>query len=618
MVRRINLFLVALALVGVIVGGQVQAMLAQSVSDSPVTIQNQHQVQRIEVTGSTIFGEAEFKPIIESVEGRTVTIEELRSIADAISQLYLEQGYITSRAVLIEESLSGGVVEIRVIEGSLEEIQVEGTRWVEDDYIRSKVERATATPLNTLQIEDLLLSLRADPLFEKVEASLRAGTGLGQSILVVRVTERFGLIRTRVQLSGRSPLSVARASLFEQIQLGSVSLTYADTYYADTYAKPSVNNPADAPKILAQIYKKTGVKPAFMYATFVGGRLELRMISARDKKIASLPGVTQETIVQTATKLRREITNPIKRITTSYLEPAQQLYEWLIAPLEAELEAQGIQNLVFIMDSGLRSLPLAALHDGQRFLVEKYSVGLMPSFSITNTSYKNIQNAPVLAMGIAESSSLAKELNLSPLPAVPLELQAIASIRDGETFLNEKVTLETLKTQSQNAKIVHLATHGEFKSGPLENSYILLWNDLLRLNQLRELGWNNRQSPIELFVFTAARTTIGDENAELGFAGLALQAGVKSALSSLWYVSDEGTLGLTLEFYQQLNTAPIKAEALRQAQLAMLKGHVRIEGGELRASRQSIPLPPILANQKDQSLSHPYYWAGFTMIGSPW
>jgi len=618
MVRRINLFLVALALVGVIVGGQVQAMLAQSVSDSPVTIQNQHQVQRIEVTGSTIFGEAEFKPIIESVEGRTVTIEELRSIADAISQLYLEQGYITSRAVLIEESLSGGVVEIRVIEGSLEEIQVEGTRWVEEDYIRSKVERATATPLNTLQIEDLLLSLRADPLFENVEASLRAGAGLGQSILVVRVTERFGLIRTRVQLSGRSPLSVARASLFEQIQLGSVSLTYADTYYADTYAKPSVNNPADAPKILAQIYKKTGVKPAFMYATFVSGRLELRMISARDKKIASLPGVTQETIVQTATKLRREITNPIKRITTSYLEPAQQLYEWLIAPLEAELEAQGIQNLVFIMDSGLRSLPLAALHDGQRFLVEKYSVGLMPSFSITNTSYKNIQNAPVLAMGIAESSSLAKELNLSPLPAVPLELQAIASIRDGETFLNEKVTLETLKTQSQNAKIVHLATHGEFKSGPLENSYILLWNDLLRLNQLRELGWNNRQSPIELFVFTAARTTIGDENAELGFAGLAVQAGVKSALSSLWYVSDEGTLGLTLEFYQQLNTALIKAEALRQAQLAMLNGQVRIEGGELRWSRQSIPLPPALANQKDQSLSHPYYWAGFTMIGSPW
>jgi len=355
-----------------------------------------------------------------------------------------------------------------------------------------------------------------------------------------------------------------------------------------------------------------------MYTTFVGGRLELRMVSAQNKKIVTLPDVTQEKIVQTATKLRREITNPIKRRTTSYLEPAQQLYEWLIAPLEAELEAQGIQNLVFIMDSGLRSLPVAALHDGQNFLVEKYSVGLMPSLSITDTSYNNIQNAPVLAMGVAESSSLAKELNLSPLPAVPLELQTIESIRDGETFLNEKVTLETLKTQSQDATIVHLATHGEFKPGPLENSYILLWNDLLRLNQLRELGWNERRTPIELLILSACRTAVGDENAELGFAGLAVQAGAKSALSSLWYVSDEGTSGLMTEFYRKLQTAPIKSEALRQAQLAMLKGEVRLEGGQLRGSGQPVPLPSTIQSQGDQSLSHPYYWAAFTMIGSPW
>ncbi|MFW5763823.1 MAG: CHAT domain-containing protein, partial [Coleofasciculus sp.] len=412
-------------------------------------------------------------------------------------------------------------------------------------------------------------------------------------------------------------------SFTTQISDADLEITTLDSVLTDAFSgylgpKPSVNNPADAPKILAQIEKQTGVKPAFMYATFVGGRLELRMVSAEDKKIVSLPDVTQETIVQTATKLRREITNPIKRRTTSYLEPAQQLYKWLIAPLEAELEAQGIQNLVFIMDSGLRSLPVAALHDGQNFLVEKYSVGLMPSLSITDTSYNNIQNAPVLAMGVAESSSLAKELNLSPLPAVPLELQTIESIRDGQTFLNEKVTLETLKSQSQDATIVHLATHGEFKPGPLENSYILLWNDLLRLNQLRELGWNNRRTPIELLILSACRTAVGDENAELGFAGLAVQAGAKSALSSLWYVSDEGTSGLMTEFYRKLQTAPIKAEALRQAQLAMLNGDVRLEGGQLRGSGQPVPLPSTLATQGDTSLTHPYYWAAFTMIGSPW
>ncbi|MFP4102518.1 CHAT domain-containing protein, partial [Coleofasciculus sp.] len=432
-------------------------------------------------------------------------------------------------------------------------------------------------------------------------------------------------IISRIPSQNNLPLTslYPNLSVTSQVADADLEISTLDSVLTDAFSgylgpKPSVNNPADAPKILAQIEKQTGVKPAFMYATFVGGRMELRMVSAEDKKIVSLPDVTQETIVQTATKLRREITNPIKRRTTSYLEPAQQLYEWLIAPLEAELEAQGIQNLVFIMDSGLRSLPVAALHDGQNFLVEKYSVGLMPSLSITDTSYNNIQNAPVLAMGVAESSSLAKELNLSPLPAVPLELQTIESIRDGQTFLNEKVTLETLKTQSQDATIVHLATHGEFKSGPLENSYILLWNDLLRLNQLRELGWNERRTPIELLILSACRTAVGDENAELGFAGLAVQAGVKSALSSLWYVSDEGTSGLMTEFYRKLQTAPIKSEALRQAQLAMLNGDVRLEGGQLRGSGQPVPLPSTLATQGDTSLTHPYYWAAFTMIGSPW
>jgi CHAT domain-containing protein len=113
---------------------------------------------------------------------------------------------------------------------------------------------------------------------------------------------------------------------------------------------------------------------------------------------------------------------------------------------------------------------------------------------------------------------------------------------------------------------------------------------------------------------------LGSDEAELGFAGFAVQAGVKSALASLWYVSDEGTLGLMTEFYRQLRTAPIKAEALRQAQIAMLKGHVQIVEGQLRGSRGGgIQLPIALAERTEtHMLSHPYYWAAFTLIGSPW
>lgn len=105
---------------------------------------------------------------------------------------------------------------------------------------------------------------------------------------------------------------------------------------------------------------------------------------------------------------------------------------------------------------------------------------------------------------------------------------------------------------------------------------------------------------------------------ELGFTGLAVQAGVKSALGSLWYVSDEGTLGLMASFYEQLKQAPIKAEALRQAQLAMLKGEVRSQAGKLVTSRGSFPLPPELAQLGDKDLTHPYYWSAFTLIGNPW
>ncbi|WP_255552754.1 CHAT domain-containing protein [[Phormidium] sp. ETS-05] len=139
----------------------------------------------------------------------------------------------------------------------------------------------------------------------------------------------------------------------------------------------------------------------------------------------------------------------------------------------------------------------------------------------------------------------------------------------------------------------------------------------LTLDRLSELRLYD--PPVDLLVLSACHRC-GDEQSELGFAGLAVQAGVKTALASLWYVSDEGTLTLMTEFYHILKQAPIKAEALRQAQIAMIKNQARIENGNLilENSNQTIPLPPELANQHHPNLQHPYYWAAFTMIGSPW
>jgi CHAT domain-containing protein len=266
------------------------------------------------------------------------------------------------------------------------------------------------------------------------------------------------------------------------------------------------------------------------------------------------------------------------------------------------------------MDSGLRSVPIAALHDGTGFIVERYSVGLMPSLSLTDTRYVDVRNLQVLAMG-AETFSDQKSL-----PAVSLELsEIVGSLWKGKSFLNEAFTLENLKAaRAKNSfGIIHLATHGEFLPGQPSDSFIQLWDSKLKLDQLRQLGWNNKP-PIELLVLSACRTAVGDEEAELGFAGLAVLAGVKSALGSLWYVSDEGTLGLMTTFYEKLAQVPVKAEALRLAQLAMLKGEARVQGGKLVSGRVSIPLPPELTQLGDKDLTHPYYWSAFTMIGNPW
>ncbi len=265
------------------------------------------------------------------------------------------------------------------------------------------------------------------------------------------------------------------------------------------------------------------------------------------------------------------------------------------------------------MDSGLRSIPLAAMHDGQGFIVEKYSVGLMPSLSLTDTRYRSVQNMQVLAMG-AE-----KFTELNDLPAVPAEVNAIASqIWSGKSFLNDRFTIETLiqARSSQSFGIVHLATHGEFKAGKPSNSYIQFWQNQLSLDKLRQLGLND--PPTELLVLSACRSALGDTEAELGFAGLAVQAGVKSALGSLWYVSDLGTLGLMTSFYEHLKHSPTKSEALRRAQLAMLKGEIKLQDGQLITTSGNIPVPTELAKLGNKNLSHPYYWSAFTIIGSPW
>jgi len=146
-------------------------------------------VNKIQITGSTVFDSEDFEPIVELVEGKSVTLEELRKVADAITELYLERDYITSRAILVNQKITDGVVRIRVIEGSLEKIEIEGTQRLQKKYVRSRLLRGGKKPLSNRSLEEQLRLLRFDPNIDNIEASLRPGSDFGKSILMVRVAE---------------------------------------------------------------------------------------------------------------------------------------------------------------------------------------------------------------------------------------------------------------------------------------------------------------------------------------------------------------------------------------------------------------------------------------------
>jgi len=390
---------------------------------------------------------------------------------------------------------------------------------------------------------------------------------------------------------------------------------------------------------LAEIAEKTGTRPAVIYLIVDAEQLGIVVIlPGRPQGIASNSGIkiasTQlptwmaQTPIASAPIFRsvpqakaanlqatvqaflNAIKEPRQRTTNNYQRAGKQLYDWLIAPIEAELKAQGIDTIMFIPDEGLRTLPFGALWDGQQFLIEKFSLGQLPSINLVDFNYTSVKGLNVLAMGASQFR------NQEPLKGVPIELKTITQELGGKALLNEEFTIKNLtREREQNGFVLlHLATHAEFRPSTLKDAYIEFWNEQLTLDQVRNLPL--RKPPVELLVLSACRTAVGDPYSELGFAGLAVASGVKSALASSWYVSDVGTLALMTELYQQLQKFPTKAQAVRQAQLQMITRQVRLEGDKVIRTNKT-PLPsPEPGFQMD--LSHPYYWAGFTLIGSPW
>ncbi|MEM1425814.1 MAG: CHAT domain-containing protein, partial [Cyanobacteria bacterium P01_H01_bin.130] len=386
-------------------------------------------------------------------------------------------------------------------------------------------------------------------------------------------------------------------------------------YWGVSYQVPVVESSLNAiQNVLRVTNENTDTVSAVLYTFAYEDRLELALVLPTGAPLRhTVENVSLAELRRTTAQLRRRLTSRVFGSLPTYLPSAQRLYRWIIAPFRQALEEEEVDVLQFSLDPGLRSLPMAMLHDGEQFLIENFAVATIPSFALLDTNYQPLQNSTVLAAGTAEFETLPR------LPAVPVEVEAIDKAWETVALLDQEFTLAGIQAarRDANVAIAHLATHAFFQPGDPDQSYVQLWGTE-RIDLDAIAAFNFHSPPLGLLVLSACRTAVGDDSAELGFAGLSIQSGARSVVASLWQVSDSGTLALMAEFYDALADLPTKAEALRQAQLGMLRGKVTIEQGQLRGiSRGTLPLPEAIGGNP-LDFTHPYFWSGFTLVGAPW
>jgi CHAT domain-containing protein/uncharacterized protein HemY len=266
----------------------------------------------------------------------------------------------------------------------------------------------------------------------------------------------------------------------------------------------------------------------------------------------------------------------------------QQAYNWLVRPIEAELKTNNIKTLVFVPDGILRNLPPATLHDGQQYLIEKYSVAIAPSLQLAQLETTVSERQDLLLAGLSQARQ-----GFTSLPGVKQEIEQIQPLFTSSVLLNNNFTEANFDQFANQTpfRVVHLATHGQFSSNA-EDTFVLTWDDRINIEELNRMlrGDSKQLRPIDLLVLSACQTATGDRLATLGLAGIAVRAGARSTIASLWAVNDSATVALMTHFYQALAQGNMtKAEALRQAQISTMS---------------------------NEDFSHPFYWSAFMLIGN--
>lgn len=286
------------------------------------------------------------------------------------------------------------------------------------------------------------------------------------------------------------------------------------------------------------------------------------------------------------------------RTSGRYLLSAQKIYNWLVRPMENDLAAANPNTLLFINDGVLRKIPISALHDGQEFLIQKYPIAIGPSVSLTISKPLDRSNLEALSVGLTEAKKLDVkpgipiQLSFAPLKSVRAEVNVVQKTLGGIELLDQAFSRENFETQVQQKDfpIIHMATHGKF-GVDADSTFLLAYDGPIAIEELDNiLRSRSSGKPVGLLALSACQTAAGDNRSALGIAGVAVRAGVESALATLWFINDEATVPLIQEFYTQLLDPQItKAEALRRAQIKMIE---------------------------NMNYSHPAVWSPFILIGN--
>lgn len=352
------------------------------------------------------------------------------------------------------------------------------------------------------------------------------------------------------------------------------------------------------PEQLDTIIDTAATPTAAIYAIALPERLEVILKLPKNPNLFhSRTRVSQGEIEKTLTQMREELILPLP--SAEFPKLSQQAYDWLIRPSEPQLTKVKIQTLVFILDFPFQNIPIAALDDGNQYLVEKYALTLSPGLQLLEPETVSDKKLDILLVGGVSEAREVEDITFDPLNNVSQEIEQIQSqIPSTQKLFNTTFTKKNFEKQIESFpfSIIHIATHGSFSSNP-DNTFILLWDQLLKAKDFDEiLQKRTPKQPvaIELLTLSACETATGDKRATLGLAGIAVRSQARSTLATLWRVDDASTTNLMVKFYQELKDNPRlpKAEALRRAQKYLL----------LEAANSNYKLP--------------YYWAPFVLVGN--